>query len=270
MDELAEDYYARGREHTRLTSGTGRLEFWRTTELLARWLPAAPAVVLDVGGAAGAYALPLAARGHTVHLVDPAPVHVEQARAASAAAPEPLGSVALGDARDLEWPGASVDAVLLLGPLYHLTSAADRARALSEAFRVLRPGGVVVAAAITRWASALDAVARGWLADDEFARIVSDDVRTGLHRNDSARPGWFTTAYFHRPEEFAAELAAAGFAVEGPVAVEGLGELATDDLLDDPVARERLLALVRATEREPGLLGLGGHLLACGTRPSPP
>lgn len=265
MDDAAEEYYARGREQGRLSGQRNLLEFWRTTELLGRWLPGPPARVLDVGGAAGVHALPLAERGHEVHLLDPAPVHVEQARAASAAASVPLTSVALGDARSLAVADASVDAVLLLGPLYHLTEAADRALALAQAHRVLRPGGVVVVAVISRFASTLDAVVRGWFADEEFAAIVAEDLRTGLHRNDSRRPGWFTTAYFHRPDEVAEELAAAGFAVDGPVAVEGVGGL-VGEVPADPVARQRLLDLVRATEREPSLLGLGGHLMAAGRK----
>jgi SAM-dependent methyltransferase len=58
----------------------------------------------------------------------------------------------VSDARDLDLGDASVDAVLLLGPLYHLRRRADRVRALSEARRVVRPGGPVFAAAISRWA----------------------------------------------------------------------------------------------------------------------
>lgn len=268
MDEEIEAYYGRGREQGRLTSGAGRLEFWRTTELLARWLPDAPATVLDVGGAAGIHAFPLAGRGYSVHLLDPVELHLTQARAVRA--PAALASVLRADARTLPFPDACADAVLLLGPLYHLVDRGDRELALREAFRVLRPGGVVVAAAVSRWGSALDGVVRGWIADDEFAAVVEEDLRTGTHRNDSRRERWFTTAYFHRPEELVEEVAAAGFAVDGPVAVEGLAGLADArlaELLDDPVSRERLLGLVRATEREPALLGVAGHLLVQGRRP---
>ena len=111
------DHYALGREQDRLSRGHGRLEALRTTELLERWLPPAPATVLDVGGAAGRYALPLAAQGYAVHLLDPVPLHVEQARRASAAADRPLAAVLQGDARALPYDDASADVVLLLGPL---------------------------------------------------------------------------------------------------------------------------------------------------------
>lgn len=261
------EHYALGREQGRLSSGHGRLEALRTTELLGRWLPAPPATVLDVGGAAGVHALPLAAQGYAVHLVDPVPLHVGQARAASAGAPRPLAAALLGDARALPYDDDSADAVLLLGPLYHLVEREDRLTALREARRVLRPGGVVVAAAISRWASTADGLCAGFLRDPRFAEMVEQDVRTGVHENRAQHPGWFATAWFHRPEELLAEVAEAGFAADGPVAVEGLGGTATDldAMLDDPGTRERVLAAVRRVEREPSLLGASPHLLVRGT-----
>lgn len=149
--DIAEHYTARA-ERDRLGRGAGRLEFLRTRELLARHLPPPPADILDVGGGAGIYALPLAADGHAVTLLDPVALHVEQARAASAAQPlAPLVAVEPGDARRLTQPDASADAVLLLGPLYHhLVAREDRLAALSEARRVVRPGSLVAAAEISR------------------------------------------------------------------------------------------------------------------------
>lgn len=265
-------YYDRGEEEGRL-GDWGRLEFLRTRELLARFLPAPPATVLDVGGAAGAYALPLAAEGYEVHLVDPVALHVEQAQAASAAQPDaPLASAVVGDARALPVDDHSADVALLLGPLYHLTEAADRTRALHEARRALRPGGLLAAAAITRFASTLDGVAQGFLLEPGFEAIVERDLADGQHRNPEAHPGWFTTAYFHRPDELERELAAAGFDVTALVAVEGaVGAAAEthalDAWLDDPGKRETLLRAIRRVEAEPSLLGASPHLLALATAP---
>jgi SAM-dependent methyltransferase len=265
-------YYDRGDEQGRL-GDWGRLEFLRTRELLARFLPAPPATVLDVGGAAGAYALPLAAEGYEVHLVDPVALHVEQAQAASAAQPDaPLASAVVGDARALPVDDHSADVALLLGPLYHLTEAADRTRALHEARRALRPGGLLAAAAITRFASTLDGVAQGFLLEPGFEAIVERDLADGQHRNPETHPGWFTTAYFHRPDELERELAAAGFDVTALVAVEGaVGAAAEthalDAWLDDPGKREILLRAIRRVEAEPSLLGASPHLLALATAP---
>jgi 2-polyprenyl-3-methyl-5-hydroxy-6-metoxy-1,4-benzoquinol methylase len=72
-------HYAQGKEDARLRHGPGRLELWRTQDVLRRLLPAAPARVLDVGGGSGVHAEWLARDGHEVELVDPVPLHVEQA-----------------------------------------------------------------------------------------------------------------------------------------------------------------------------------------------
>jgi SAM-dependent methyltransferase len=265
-------YYDRGHEEGRL-GDWGRLEFLRTRELLARFLPTPPATVLDIGGAAGAYALPLAAEGYEVHLVDPVALHVEQARAAAGAQPDaPLASAVVGDARELPVEDRSADVVLLLGPLYHLTDAADRARALHEARRALRPGGLLAAAAITRFASTLDGVAQGFLLEPGFEAIVERDLADGQHRNPDGHPGWFTTAYFHRPDELRLEVAGAGFDVIALVAIEGaVGAAAEthalDAWIDDPDKREILLRAIRRVEAEPSLLGASPHVLAVATRP---
>jgi SAM-dependent methyltransferase len=264
------DHYSKADERGRLSLGVGLVERARTGEMLCRHLPPPPARVLDVGGAAGVHALPLARAGYDVHLLDPVPRHVEQAKEASAAQGDhPLGGVRLGDARRLPDPDASADAVLLLGPLYHLTGEADRLRALSESRRVVRPGGVVFAAGISRFASMLDGLFRGGIDDPAFARIVEADLALGVHRNPSDRLEWFTTAYFHRPEELRAELGAAGLDVVTVVGLEGPLWLLPD--LDarwaDASARERLLSLVRTVETQPSLLGLSAHILAVGRRP---
>src|SRR5580658_696646 len=73
-------YYESGQEANRLESPFSRWEKVRTLDLLNRFLPRAPALILDVGGGAGAYAFPLAERGYVVDLIDPVPLHIEQAK----------------------------------------------------------------------------------------------------------------------------------------------------------------------------------------------
>lgn len=112
-------------------------------------------------------------------LLDPMALHIEQAQQASAAqAKGELASIEQGDARDLPWSDESADVALLLGPLYHLTGSKDRLKALAEARRVLRPGGLLVAAAISRFASTYDGLARGFLAESMFRSIVSRTFET--------------------------------------------------------------------------------------------
>jgi ubiquinone/menaquinone biosynthesis C-methylase UbiE len=262
-------HYDKGDESSRLRAGWFQLEQARTQELLLRHLPPAPAMVLDAGGGAGAYACWLAALGYQVHLIDAVAKHVEQARAASANQPQhPLASAEVGDARNLSHPDNSADAVLLLGPLYHLVEREDRLACLREARRVLRPGGIVWGAGISRFASLLDSLSTGFFDDPDFAPILNRDLEQGQHRNPTGNPQYFTDAFFHRPGELSRDFLAAGFQVLEIVAIEGPGWLARDfdRLWKDTAERERLLAAVRKVEREPSLLGASAHIMAIGKK----
>jgi ubiquinone/menaquinone biosynthesis C-methylase UbiE len=257
-----ERHYAAGSERGRLAGPN--LERLRTEELLQRFLPPPPADVLDVGGGPGFYAAWLARRGYGVHLVDAVPLHVEQARAAAAAQPGHAFTAELGDARALGAADESFDAVLLLGPLYHLTERDERVAALAEGRRVVRRGGPVLAAAISRFASLLDGFRHGFILDPAFGRIVDRDLRDGQHRNPDDREEWFTTAYFHLPEELASEVEAAGLAVEVLLGIEGPGWLFASGG-DDPAWLEAAMRAARAVEAEPALRAVSAHLLAVGT-----
>jgi SAM-dependent methyltransferase len=257
-------HYGEGVEQPRLLAGTSRLEFTRTQLILQRFLPRPPARILDVGGGPGAYAHWLTHQGYTVHLVDAVPLHVEQARAAANGY-----TVELGDARSLHEPDASADAVLLLGPLYHLTERADRLRALAEAGRVLRLGGHVVVAAISRFASLLDGLRENRLDDPAFVQIVERDLREGQHRNPENRPEWFTTTYFHHPDELVGEVRDAGLILADLLAVEGPCWLLPDfdARWRDDRRRQELLDAIARIEREPSMLGVSAHLLAVARHP---
>lgn len=268
IDPALDGFYSEYDEAGRLENGLFSLERDRTRDVLERTLSPPPAVIADVGGGPGAYAFWLAARGFSVHLVDLVPKHVSQAWERSEKGPHRLASIAVGDARQLELDDASADAVLLLGPLYHLQESADRLRALGEARRVLKRGGRLVAAAISRYASLLDGMRGDVFADPEFERIVRADLHDGRHRNDTGRLDYFTTAYFHKPEDLIAEVRQAGFADVELFGLEGPGALIPDfdAVWRDPAARAKLLALARSVEHEPSLLGLSFHMLAVARR----
>ena len=248
-------------EGNRITRGLGQLELLRTQEVLRRHLPAPPARILDVGGATGVHAGWLAEEGYLVHVVDLVPNHVEEVVRTLGL----LGVTAeVGDARELGQVDAGFDCVLLLGPLYHLTELSDRMQALWEATRVVRPSGIVAVAAISRFASLFDGLARGYLFDPDFRAIVERDLAEGQHRNPDNREHWFTTAYLHEPTQFREEITSAGLELLDLVGVEGLagwlGQL--EDHWDTPESRAIILDSARSVESEPTLLGLSAHLLA--------
>lgn len=267
LDDAIQAYYDLGLEQERLAStGEGSLEWARTVDVLERFLPPAPARVLDVGGGPGAYAVWLAERGYDVHLIDPVPLHVEQASAAASESPITF-TAALGDARSLAEPEASADVVLMLGPLYHLTARADRLTALREAHRVVRPGGIVCAVGISRFASLFDGLLFGQLGDPTFAAIVAQDLRDGQHRNPAAgdAPEWFTTTLFHLPQELAGEVEDAGFTLDALLGIEGPGKYIGAGWAD-AANREHIVAAARAVETEPSLLGVSAHIMALGRK----
>jgi ubiquinone/menaquinone biosynthesis C-methylase UbiE len=151
-DQALQAYYARDEERDRLVRGIGRVEFRRTVEIPQRTLPQPGAVIADIGGGPGRYTDWLIDAGYRVVHRDLVCHHVDQVR-------DRYGDgvdTAVGDARALDLADASVDAVLLLGSLYHLTDRNDRVQALREAQRVVRTGGAVYAAAFSRWAPRLD------------------------------------------------------------------------------------------------------------------
>lgn len=256
-------HYSLGLEEGRLfRDGEPGLELTRTLEILDRVLPAPPSRVLDVGGGTGVYAQRLVARGYRVHLIDVVPDHVEQAKKDSARNGFAY-SAAVCDARDLKEESGSADVVLLLGPLYHLVERPDRLRALKEAFRVLRPGGLVVGSAISRFRTVLAGLFDGDLHDPFFRPIAERGVRTGLHHNPDplGHPERFTTAYLHRPDELESEVREAGFGQTGLFGVEGPG-WAVEHRWADPQQRENILIAARSVEAESSMIGVSTHFLA--------
>lgn len=255
-------YYERGEEEARLADGPcGLLEFERTKEIVRRQLPPPPAVVADIGGGPGRYTHWLMDLGYQVVHRDLMPLHVAQLQRVRSAGARIDSAVA--DARDLDLADRCVDAVLLLGPLYHLDHRRDRLAALAEAKRIARPGAPVFAAAITRWAMRLDDVLR-MRRDQQFPALGA--MLEPLERTGTIPPldlGSFTGCT-HRPGQLRAELRAAGLRVTDLVCVEGPAFLLHDlgARLADPGGRRVVMDTARALERVPELLGVGPHLLA--------
>jgi SAM-dependent methyltransferase len=263
---LALAYYSQGLEDTRLATGPGLLEQERTRELLRRYLPPAPARIADIGAGPGAYSLWLAERGYTVVARDLVPLHVEQLR--EAAGRQRLAVEAdVGDARRLDLPDRVFDAVLVFGPLYHLQDRGGRVQALREARRIVVPGGLVLAVAISRWAVIMDGVLRLRVGegDARFGPLIDTVVETG--RLEPLFEGGFS-GYVHRPAELQAEAAEAGLRETALVSIEGPGAYLVDvaERWESPAARDLVLDVARRLEAVPELAGMGSHLMLVAER----
>jgi SAM-dependent methyltransferase len=166
--------------------------------------------------------------------------------------------------------------VLLLGPLYHLPERADRERTLAEAFRVLRPGGIVFAAGISRLSPLLDGIFGAPTGRPESPlplrlglKIVLDALRTGRYSNPVGDPNMFTTAYMHMPAELVAEIENAGFDCREVCATEGPGAWLPG--FHSVYRRKRGRCLLEKIAEKaslmPWLRGLTPHLLVVAQKP---
>ena len=238
LDDALLAFYSGADEDRRIQGSTasGVVEFLRVQRLLrARLTPASR--ILDVGGATGVHSRWLAADKHHVTLLDPVPSQVDLAAE--------IGTfeAMIGDARQLPFEDSSVDAVLLFGPLYHLILREDRVRALVEAARVLRPGGLLFAQAITRLAAfATEAAVVGY---DQLSEPTWDLARTGEWANAD---GGFPGGHFHTVAELRDEVAEAGCVVESVHGLEGPHAGALEFICPDEVVVDTAVTLAQRVE----------------------
>ena len=269
MNEIY-NFYNNGAEIGRLERGLGIVEFHRTKEILSRYIDKGE-VVYDIGGGIGMYAAWLAKKGNEVHLIELAENAVEYAKANMM---QDCRFVAeTGNALQVNRSDESADVVLLMGPLYHLRDREERLQALREAFRVLKKGGLLVAAGISKFSSMTWALSVygekknenlvEFLDDPVFFNMIKSEMTTGDHIRPKEYPKFIAEAYFTTSEEMKLEIAEAGFEVEKAIAVEGCIWFTPhlQEKWEDDASRERLLDLVRMTETEPEMMGMSPHFL---------
>lgn len=240
---------------------------------IARYLPPASRV-LDLGGGPGRYTIWLARQGHRVTLADLSPTLLAIARreVAAAGVAGQVESIIEADACDLtRWADGAFDAVLALGPFYHLPEPAARERAADELSRVLRPGGLAFVALMPRWAFLRRVIAvaaeRHLLMQPGFVDRV---LQEGAFVND--RPGAFTGGYGVRPEEVEPFFAGHGLACLALLASESIAPDLQESLAalatDDPAGYRAALEVLIQTAAEPSILGMSNHLLYVGQKPA--
>jgi len=271
-------YYASfgEREWQRLTNpDDGAVEFALTKELLATYLPPSGRI-LDLGGGPGRYTIWLAERGYQVVLADLSPelLAIARTQIAAAGVSQQVEAVVEADACNLgRWADASFDAVLCLGPFYHLPDPADRARAAQELARVLRPGGIAAVALMPRYAL----LRRTLALPDERQHLSDPDWRErllhhGVFENDV--PGRFTHGYGVQSAEIEPFFAQYGLQMLTLAASEGIAggiqaEVA-EIIAADSDFRDCVLDILVQTATDPSILGMASHLLYIGQRVAVP
>ena len=130
------------------------------------------------------------------------------------------------------------------------------------------PQVLSIAPTINRFTSLLDGFARDFCGDPAYRAIVDAVLGNGRHDPIASGLPYFTTAYFHRTEELAAEVADAGLNVLGVAVVESplwLINERVNAILADEHQTTTLLELLRVIEEEPSLLGASAHVLTSAT-----
>lgn len=263
------DFYNAGVEKTRLYKGIGKIEFERTKGIISRYLGDKKQVIYDIGGGTGEYSRWLAGLGHEVHLLELAPNAVEHAIELNRDLKYPVFKIETADALSIDRGDNSADIVLFMGPLYHLTERTDRIIALKEAGRVLKKGGILIAAAISRFASTLWGLSifglkNDFVDDDIFMEMLDRELSDGQHIRPEKYPNLISRAFFHLPGELKEEILEAGLAYEKVIAVEGPIWIvsAFEAKWQDENSRSRLLEISRKVETQENIMGLSPHLLA--------
>ena len=251
------------REHNRLDRH--QLEGDLTWRYLDRYLPPSGSI-LEIGAATGRYTLELARRGYFITAVDLSETLLAECRQNIAAAGlERQVRFVAADVRDLsQVTERGYDAVLMMGPLYHLIEEADRVRALQEACARLRPGGVIFSAFISRFGimGGLLKDLPGWVADQVELRSMLDQG----HRPDDYPRGGFR-GYFARVSELAPLHEALGITTLVVAGIEPA--ISADDdsynRLEEPL-RQLWLDLLDEMSTEPSIIGASRHLLYIGRK----
>lgn len=262
IDASIVDFYNNSNEDTRLQTGLGPLEFERNKLLITRHLGDKNLTIADVGGGSGHYSAWLSEGGHQVSLIDPVLKHIIQAQKKAKKSKSHFQCIQ-GEAAELPFTDATIDVVILHGPLYHLQRSEDRMAALREAKRVLKPNGVVLGFAITHAASSLAALHSGMLFQPIIFDMCREELTTSRHEPPQNMPGMLASAYFHRPSVLNQEFKQAGFNNTELFAVEGMAWMDATFFQNwnNPQLRPKLMELISLTENDPELLCLSPHMM---------
>lgn len=279
IDKTVLAYYEAGREYHRLRTGIGLIEFERTKELLLEELPSPPAVIYDIGGAYGEYAWWLTSLGYEVHLFDLSETNIRLSKELAKEYPGcALAASEICNARKIPRADKSADAVLLMGPLYHITDYEERIKAIKESFRLLKEGGVLFAAALTPYSVLLYNLTvyapdngEACIEDPGFLAMIKRELTDGCHINpDKAVYNGLGTSHLHTAKALRSELEAGGFSDPVVHGVMGGAWLAhdIDALWKSETSRKALMDTVRLLDTHEEIIGLSGHLLAAARRTS--
>ena len=265
-----ESFYNNASEETRLDRGIGIFEFERIKSLVERHISSPALKIVDVGGGTGKYSEWLAKKGHQVHLVEPIPKHIKLAQNRANKLKNKF-SVQFGESQKLAFRDNFADLVLLHGPLYHLQKKADRDLTISEAKRIVKKGGIILAIAINYTASTLVGLLNGLIHKNSFFNMCKAELTSGIHNPPNDFPWLLAEAYYHKPEQLKDEFISQELTYLNTYAVEGMAWLDKNFFatIIDKKKKKTLLELIEITENDRYLLPFSPHMMIAVKKQNP-
>jgi len=100
--------------------------------------------------------------------------------------------------------------------------------------------------------------------DDQFFNLLTNDLKTGVHLNETDNPEYFTTAYFHTPQEIKTEIAESGLKFEKLIPIESFGWIVRNfnEKEKNPVYMKKLSGMIRMLEAKDDLIAISPHIIA--------
>lgn len=255
-------FYNKASEETRLNKGMGVFEFERIKSLVEKYVPPTSSKIIDVGGGTGKYSEWLSKKGHEVYLIEPVLKHIQIAKDRASKLKNKY-FVYLGEARNLNFPDNFADIIILHGPLYHLQKKEDREKAIREAKRVVKIGGIILGFSINYTASTLVGLLQGLIHKGTFFNMCKEELTTGIHNPPDDFPWLLAEAYYHKPNELKDEFVKQDLTYINIYAVEGMAWLDKDYFLNllDMKKRKTLMELIQITENDSYLLPFSPHMM---------
>jgi len=253
------DYYTQYNEENRLTKDQShKIEFITCTNALDKII-SQKSKILELGAGSAEYSFYYAKNGHDVTATDLVQKNLDGIENRLGLHPEIKLNCKRVDARDLsDFQNSSFDAVLNLGPLYHLIEKSDQKKCFSESLRVLKPEGILAVAYINKYFYIPYCLKndRADILEDNFVNKVIDKGYI------EAKDEFWTDVNFFSPKEIEELLLHYGVEIIDHVATDTISPMIADSINSlNEHQYSKWVNYHLKTCREPSILGLSNHSL---------
>ncbi len=262
IDKEIEEFYHQTSEEKRLELGLGQLEFERTKEIVEKYLPNPGSTIIDIGGGTGKYSAWLSEKLHKVVMVEPIEKHIKLAQKRSNQLKNGF-RIIRGEASSIELQDNYADLILFHGPLYHLQKSEDRNKALAEATRLLKPGGILLGVAINYAASTVVGLLQGLIHNKSFFDMCKTELTNGNHHPAEDFPWLLPKGYYHKPGQLKKEILDQDLKFINIYAIEGMAWLDKEYFISRSEEKrwKILKELLDITQNDPDLLSFSPHMM---------